>query len=119
MTLQSFGNATPVQIDMLALVGYEPHERDMVPAATKNARELAMIDGLRSLMQTTNADFGYDARAWRDYLIDSGSKFGYTHPYAFHAVDRAVFAALQNPEVLASLESLNDRTTRETLRTDQ
>ncbi|MEZ6092996.1 MAG: hypothetical protein R3C03_01990 [Pirellulaceae bacterium] len=108
MTLMSFGNAMPIHIDMLSLVGYESAERDLVPARNLNARKRAMMLGLHSLRKITNADFGYEAAMWRDFLIESGNEFGYTHPYAFHAVDKAVQNALADPavqETLAMLEA--------------
>ncbi len=103
MTLMSFGRATPIQMDMLALVGYEFAEGDMKPVTTQNARKRAMMSGLQDLRRATETDFGYDAATWRDFLIESGDEFGYTHPYAFRGVDRAVRAALADPEVVATL----------------
>src|SRR5687768_465952 len=100
MTLRSFGNVVPIQIGMLELVGFESAERDMKPAKGFNARKRAMRKGLHSLQQTTGVDFGYDAAAWRDFLIEFGDEFGYTHPYAYKTVDKAVLAALADPEII-------------------
>jgi hypothetical protein len=93
---------------MLALVGYESVPGDMRPAQGLNARRRAMRDGLHSLKRATGADFGYDAAAWREYLIQQGQEFGYTHPYAYRAVDNAVQRSLADPDVMAVLSSLAD-----------
>ena len=93
-------------MDMLALVGYEFAQRDLAPATTQNSRKRAMMSGLHALRKATEADFGYDAAAWREFLIESGDDFGYTHPYAFTGVDRAVRAAIQDADVIATLEML-------------
>ena len=107
MTLMSFGNAMPVHIDMLSLVGYESADRDMQPATTLNARKLAMQTGLHSLRQVTGTDFGYDPAMWREYLIEAGDEHGYTHPWAFSEVDAAVLAALDDPNVVAALDLMS------------
>ncbi|MCY2985441.1 MAG: hypothetical protein NTY15_17585 [Planctomycetota bacterium] len=96
----------PIHIDMLSLVGYESEDRDMVPAKNLNAQKRAMMSGLHSLRRTTNVDFGFDAAAWRDFLIESGNEFGYTHPFAYRAVDKAVQNALENPDVQNALAIL-------------
>ena len=106
MTLRSFGRATPVQMDMLALVGYKFAQRDMKQATTRNARKRTMMLGLRALQRVTEEDFGYDAAMWREFLIESGEALGYTHPYAFSSVDRAVLAALEAPDVISTLDEL-------------
>jgi hypothetical protein len=107
MTLHSFGKAVPIQMDLLQLVGYEASGRDMRPASGGNARERTMREGLHSLRRMTGVDFGYDAAAWRDYLINHADETGYTHPYAFESVDRAVVEALTNSEVLDTLRQLS------------
>ncbi len=106
MTLMSFGRAVPIHMDMLVLVGYELSQRDIRPAATQDVRKRAMMAGLHSLRRITKNDFGYDAVAWRKFLIESGDKFGYTHAYAFASVDRAVRTALEDPNVIATLKLL-------------
>ncbi len=106
MTLMSFGRAMPIHMHMLSLVGYEHDHRDMKPATNQNARKRAMMSGLHALRRTTQADFGYDPAAWRDFLIESGDDFGYTHPYAHAAVDRAVQTAIDDPDVVATLQLL-------------
>lgn len=107
MTLHSFGNAVPIQMDMLQLVGYEAVGRDMRPASGGNSRKRTMREGLHSLRLATGVDFGCHAAAWRDYLIEHGKETGYTHPYAFASVDRAVMEALADPEVLTALRQLS------------
>ena len=109
MTVRQFGRVVPIQIAMLQLVGYSDSGFEMEPA-TGNQRKRAMMAGANALKQATNADLGYDAGAWRDFLIDAGDEFGYTHPYAFLAVDKAVQAAMADPGVsdaLSLLESGN------------
>jgi hypothetical protein len=108
MTVMSFGKAMPIHIYMLSLVGYESAERDLVPATNLNAKKRAMMLGRHSLRRLTNVDFGYDAARWREFLIEFGNEFGYTHPYAYYAVDKAVQNALENlavQEALALLEA--------------
>lgn len=106
MTLQSFGKATPIQMDMLNLVGYEDVGRDLQPAKSLNARKRAIREGEHSLKKATGEDFGYDAAAWREFLITMGNEFGYTHPYAFETVDRAVVAAMSQKEYQGAVEAL-------------
>lgn len=65
-----------------------------------------MMKGLHALRKVTKEDFGYDAATWRDFLIESGDKFGYTHPYSYRAVDEAVQNALATPEVVEALATL-------------
>jgi hypothetical protein len=107
MTLKSFGRALRIHMHMLSLVGYEFNGIDMQPATELDTRKRAMVAGLHSLHQSTQADFGYDATAWREFLIKSGNSFGYTHPYAYNSVDKAVQAALADPDVLATLKLLD------------
>lgn len=104
MTLESFGNVVPIHIDMLQLVGYEWAERDMRPTTNLNARKRVMMAGLHDLKQATDVDFGYDASAWREFLIQWGDEFGYTHPYAYESVDAAVRRALLDQNVAAALK---------------
>lgn len=92
---------------MLSLVGYESAGRDMQPAANLNARKRAMRAGLQSLRQTTGADFGYDVALWREYLIEAGDAYGYTHPWAYSGVDSAVVAAIADPNVIAALDLMS------------
>lgn len=107
MTIRSFGRVTPIQCDLLGLAGYawDQNECDLLPA-TGDARVAAMREALQTLRETTGADWGYDLRAWREFLIAHGEEFGYTHPYAYRTVDRAVLAALQDAEVAAALQQL-------------
>lgn len=91
---------------MLQLVGYESKERDMVSAEGGNARKRTMRLGLHWLRKKTKADFGYQPGAWREFLITNGSKFGYTHPFAFDGIDSAVQKAMEDPKVIAALEEL-------------
>ena len=97
----------PIHGHMLALVGYESARRDLQPAIGLNARKRAMMRGLHALKRLTGADFGYDAAKWRDFLIETGDEFGYTHPYAYARVDAAVQAALADPDVIAALNMLS------------
>jgi hypothetical protein len=111
MTLMSFGRALRIHMHMLSLVGYEFTGSDMQPATELNTRKRAMVARLHSLRQSTQADFGYDAAAWRKFLIESGNSFGYTHPYAYNSVDKAVQVALADPDVLATLKLLDHELT--------
>ena len=105
MTVRPFGRVVPIQIALLQLVGYSDSGFEMQPA-TGNARKRAMMAGAHALKRATDADHGYDAAAWRDFLIEAGDEFGYTHPYAYRAVDKAVQAAIADPDILDALSLL-------------
>lgn len=53
--------------------------------------------GLASLRRHTAQDFGYDLAAWHNYLL-AHPQTGYTHPYAFARVRKAVEDAVNDPE---------------------
>jgi hypothetical protein len=106
MTLESFGRAVPIHMDMLKLVGYEYKAGDMIRATGGDARKRTMREGLQSLRKATNADFGYSPSAWREFLIENRYALGYTHPYAFRGVDKAVQEAMHDPDVFAALAEL-------------
>ena len=106
MTVRPFGRVVPIQIAMLQLVGYTDSGFEMQPA-TGNARKRAMMAGAHALKRATNADHRYNAAAWREFLIEAGDEYGYTHPYAYRGVDKAVLAALSDPEVIDALASLS------------
>ena len=88
-------------------VVYEFVDRDMVPAANLSSRKLAMQAGLHSLRKTTGEDFGYDVELWREYLVATDNDHGYTHPWAYSEVNAAGVAALDDPDVIATLDSMS------------
>ena len=106
MTLRSFGRAVPIHMDMLRLLGYVFANRNMTRATTDDGKIEAMRDGRQRLVHATGQDFGFDVSAWRDFLIERGEDFGYTHPYAYKTVDRAVRKWIADDATIALLESL-------------
>lgn len=109
MTLRPFGNVMPIHLDVLALAGYVPihGERRIGRAPTDDARKAAMRKGRRALRSATGRDFGYDLAAWRNLLL-ADEDSGYTHPYAFAGVDRAVRNAIKNARWRRLAEELKD-----------
>ena len=66
--------------------------------ASEPERIEQMRTGHADLVRTTGHDFGYELTKWRDFLLAHAKEFGYRHPYAFARVDRAVKAAIDDPE---------------------
>lgn len=98
MSLNRFGNVVPIQMDMLSLIGYRlgrGHSGLDIPEAERLAN---MREGLASLRRETGQDYGYDLAAWHEYLIIYAEEHGYTHPYGFEGVRRAVEEAIRDPE---------------------
>jgi hypothetical protein len=94
MTIPAFGRCTPVQIAMLELAGYDLGVPKRTFVHDVEERLAGMREGRGSLVLLTGQDYGFDLRNWRGYLLTSGEDLGYTHPYAFRSVDRAVEHAL-------------------------
>ena len=92
MTISRFGRITPIQGDMLKLVGYRLSRRESTLAIPDNERKANMIWGRKRLCNQTGADFQYDLVSWHEYLIRH-QEFGYDHPFAFTGVSEAVLAA--------------------------
>lgn len=97
MTLPRFGRIVPIQGDILLLIGCRLSRDHAGLDIPEDERMRNMQRGLASLRRETAQDFGYDLAAWHDYLRDH-PKTGYTHPYAFAAVRKAVEDALDDPE---------------------
>jgi hypothetical protein len=93
-------------MNMLRLLGFEFANRNMTRATTDDGKLDAMRDGRQRLTRATGQDFGFDVAAWRDFLIERGEDFGYTHPYAYRTVDRAVRKWMADGATIALLESL-------------
>jgi len=108
MTVRPFGRIVPSQGALLNLVGYLSVGREMHQAKDIESRKMTMREGLDRLRKMTKQDFGYDPRMWRTFLIESGNEYGYTHPYAFKGVDKAVLAALDDSEVISTLAELKN-----------
>jgi hypothetical protein len=89
---------------MLELAGYnlDPMSYGFDPSHPGGNRlpAEAMIEAMRrarqALAQQTGQDFGFDLKAWHDYLI-SCPELGYTHPYAFRATRKFVGEAERDP----------------------
>src|SRR5262249_30315459 len=95
MSLRPFGRVVPIQIDVLALAGYETdyRERRIRLGADDDARKRNMRRGRRGLRRRTGQDFGYDLAAWHNCL-GAQPELGYTHSYAYAGVARAVRRAI-------------------------
>jgi hypothetical protein len=96
MTVQGFGRITPIQRDMLRLIGYRITRESTLDLSDTERME-NMKRGREHLKKETNEDFGYDLAAWHEFLL-TDEEYGYTHPYGFSGVKEAVEAALYDPE---------------------
>jgi len=111
MTMHSFGRVIPIHLDILQLAGYAPDwvQRDLRPAATDEECLRVMRAGRVALRRATGQDFGYDLAAWREFLsFAADDEFGYRHPYAFSAVDRAVQRAIRSRRRRRLVEQLKN-----------
>ncbi|MCR9115803.1 MAG: hypothetical protein NXI22_02510 [bacterium] len=70
-------------------------------------RDSTASEGHDSLVRDTGADFAYDLQLWREYLLEN-EKHGYSHPYAFEAVDAEVRRAIADAEFLRHVEMATD-----------
>ena len=96
MTVPAFGRCTPVQIALLELAGYDLRRRGPTLVPDERGRITQMMNSRRELVRTTGQDFGYDLKAWREFLLAGGKEHGYTHPYAFRSVEKAVQKVLND-----------------------
>jgi len=98
MTLHRFGNVVPVQMDMLSLIGYRLGRDDSSLDIPTAERLVNMRAGLTTLRRETGQDYGYDLAAWDEFLMLYSDEYGYTHPYGFAAVRKAVEEAIRDPD---------------------
>jgi hypothetical protein len=109
MSIPGFGNIMPIHGAILSLVGWQlTRGRSFIPK-DENERLTEMRSGHAELVSETGVDFGFDVNLWRELLL-SAEEFGYRHPYAFDSVDRAVRAAIADPE-FARLRTLAESRT--------
>jgi len=99
LTIPRLGRITPIQGDMLCLIGYRLGRRpsQVLIEPSIEDRLAIMRRGRARLRQATEVDFGYDIEAWRDHLL-TRPELGYTHPYAFEGVDREVVQSIADEE---------------------
>jgi len=86
-------------MDMLQLAGYgiDYRTRLITLGASDDERKQNMREGRASLRESTGQDFGYDPAAWHKHLAKD-KEGGYTHPYAFRGVSRAIREAIRDSE---------------------
>ena len=111
MSIPGFGNIVPVHGEILSLVGWRLSRGGSELIVSECERVEEMRTGHAGLVRMTGQDFGYDVGKWRDFLLKHDEEFGYRHPYAFATVDRAVKAAIADPEFtrLAELAAAGGR----------
>lgn len=98
MSLHRFGNVVPIQMDMLSLIGYRLGRGYSGLDIPKEERLANMREGLEALRRETGQDYGYDVKAWHEYLVIYAEEHGYTHPWGFDRVRQAVEEAIADPE---------------------
>lgn len=103
-----FGRLVYVHINVLRLIGYSlgAGYTEIEPDVSKRLK--IMRSGHDALVQATGKDFGYNLQKWRRFLCQHGEKFGYTHPYAYKAVDHVVQQAMDDPEFQRLANLLSD-----------
>lgn len=104
MSIPGFGRIVPVHGEVLSLIGWRLSRGGSELIASEPDRVEEMRTGHADLVRTTRQDFGYDLQKWRDFLLVHDKEFGYRHPYAFASVDRAVMAAIADPEFIRLAE---------------
>ncbi|MBN1310286.1 MAG: hypothetical protein JXB30_02625 [Anaerolineae bacterium] len=97
---------------MLRLIGYSLGAGDTEIEPDVSKRLKIMGSGHDALVQATGRDFGYNLQKWRRFLCRNGEKFGYTHPYAYEAVDQVVQWAIDDPEFQRLAKLLGDSSAR-------
>jgi hypothetical protein len=105
MTVPRFGRITPMQWHVLNLIGYTIGRGHVGLDIPEDERLANMRDGREALVGATGQDLGYDLAAWHDYLRTRPDT-GYTHPYGYSGVRRAVEEALNEPERLRLVQRL-------------
>ncbi|MBL3554163.1 hypothetical protein [Rhodovulum sulfidophilum] len=113
MMIASFGRITPLQGDMLLLVGFGPSSRDGIRDLETPVEQSEILENIRKgreeLVRSTGQDFSHSLQSWHNFLMSSEEfKRKYTHPYGWRNVERAVKAELRKPE-RARLEALADQ----------
>ena len=111
MSIPGFGNIMPIHGEILSLIGWRLSRGGSEVIASEPQRLEQMRTGHAQLVRTTRQDYGYDLAKWREFLLAHDEEFGYRHPYGFGSVDRAVRAAMADPEYarLAKLAAAGNR----------
>jgi len=92
MTIPRFGRVTPVQMIMLGLVGYRISREDVTLAIPDDEQLHHIVCARKNLVNITRADYEYELSDWHEFLV-AHCDYGYTHPYAFTGVKKAVLQA--------------------------
>jgi hypothetical protein len=103
-----FGRLVHIHINVLRLIGYSFGAGDTEIEPDVSKRLKIMRSGHDALAHATGKDFGYNLQKWRHFLCQHGEKFGYTHPYAYEAVDHVVQWAIGDPEFQRLAKLLSD-----------
>lgn len=100
MTTPYFGSVTPLQGLLLSLGGDAEPVLDEPP--TEPERVSAMREALRLLRRRTDVDYGYDLRAWHEYLSaqEGELKEEYEFPYAWELVRERILELIDSKERL-------------------
>jgi hypothetical protein len=88
MTIGTFGKILPIHGSVLRLIGYDLR-RGRGPSTLEmpdEQRMAIMRAGLEELKRRTGQNFGFDLRAWPEYLRAHSQE--YRHPYAYRRVHR-------------------------------
>jgi hypothetical protein len=110
MSIPGFGNIMPIHGEVLALIGWRISRGGSRLITSRAERLQEMRRGHANLVRNTGHDFGYDLAKWRAFLVAHDKEYGYRHPYAFASVERAVKAAIADPDFLqlAELAAIGD-----------
>ena len=94
---------------MLGLIGYQTDllQRRIVRRSELEAKTRAIKLGHQQLVEMTGRDFGYDVAKWREFMLQHNEEYGYKHPYAFKAVDRAIVDAIRDADLQAFLDTID------------
>jgi hypothetical protein len=96
MTVPYWGRILPTQIHILRLAGHvllRAHAGRGPYIGTDEERLESMAQGRSDLVRSTGQDFGYDLRAWHDYLTQH-AELRYDYGYGGDSVPSAVETAL-------------------------
>ena len=92
MTIRGLGKITPIQGDVIRLLGYRINRAGITNDISAEERTQIQQQALQNLRDATGKNFGLDAGKWHRYL--SRWNVEYRHPYAFEAVKHFMKSAL-------------------------
>ncbi len=95
MSVRGFGRITPVQMDMLRLVGYGIKGRSAILPESPGERKANIELGRSALVKLTGRDFGDDLQQWHTHL-SSRKDLGYTHTFGYAGVKKAVLMGMSD-----------------------